>query len=194
MNNRHFLIGLAELSHRWGWYFALGILLMILGALAAGSAITTTLFSVIALGWILVFAGAALSILSFLIGRWSGFLLSLAAGVLSLITGATMLRAPLAGAASLTLVLSLFFLIGGIYRAITSIALRFPYWGWSLFSGVVSVALGALLIRGWPTISLWFLGLYIGIDLVIHGFAWCMFALRIRAIEPELRDLDRRAA
>jgi uncharacterized membrane protein HdeD (DUF308 family) len=194
VNNRHFLMGLAELSHRWGWYLALGILLMILGALAAGSAISTTVLSVIALGWILVFAGAVLSILSFLIGRWSGFLLSLAAGVFSLITGATMLRAPLAGAASLTLVLSLFFLIGGIYRAITSTAMRFPYWGWSLFSGIVSIALGAFLIRGWPTISLWFLGLYIGIDLVIHGFAWCMFALRIRVIEPELRDLDRRAA
>jgi uncharacterized membrane protein HdeD (DUF308 family) len=178
-----------EFGHRWGWYFALGVFLIALGALAAATAVWTTLLSVVALGWILLFAGAALVVLSFLTGRWSGFLLSLAAGVLSGITGIMLLRAPLSGAAALTLVIAAFLTIAGIYRAVSSIVMRFPNWGWSLFSGIVSVALGAILIAGWPEISLWFLGLYVGIDLMFHGFAWIMFSLSVRNL---VRGLETR--
>src|SRR5215472_15554601 len=86
--------GLAELAGKWGWYFALGVFLVILGFIAAGMAVATTLLSVVALGWILLVAGAGSIVLSFLTGKWSGFLLLLAAGILSIIAGLEMLSYP----------------------------------------------------------------------------------------------------
>jgi len=43
-----------------------------------------------------------------------------------------------------------------------SIALQFPSWGWSVASGVLSVALGVILLMQWQTVSLWFIGFAVG--------------------------------
>jgi uncharacterized membrane protein HdeD (DUF308 family) len=182
-----FRAGLEELGHRWGWYLALGIALIVLGLIAVSDAYLATVASVIVFGWILIAGGVLLGFISFLTGKWSGFLLALAAGILSFITGIMMLRAPLAGAATLTLLILSFFIIEGIYRTIASIALRFPNWGWSLASGIVSIVLGGILLAGWPQISFWFVGLLVGIDLIVHGFSWCMFAMSVHNVSRVLK-------
>jgi uncharacterized membrane protein HdeD (DUF308 family) len=195
MARSRFRTGLAEVNRKWGWYFALGVFLVVLGAIASGMAVTTTVFSVVTLGWILLGAGAALVVHSFLTGKWSGFLLSLAAGALSAIAGITILSYPLSGALAITLMVGTILIAAGIYRSIASIAMQFPNWGWSLFSGIVSLALGAMLLRGWPTTGLWFLGLYIGVDLILHGLSWIMFSLRVHSLAGlEITEADRRAA
>src|SRR5262245_41045084 len=97
-----FRAGLLDVDRKWGWYFALGVFLVVLGALATGMAVATTLLSIVALGWILMIAGVGLTVMSFLTGKWSGFLLSLAAGVLSIIAGFTMVSSPLSAAVALT--------------------------------------------------------------------------------------------
>ena len=188
--------GLADIDRKWGWYFALGALLIVLGTVATGMAVTTTIFSVVVLGWILLGAGACLAVLSFMTARWGGFLLTLAAGVLSGIAGISMLRSPISGAVAITLMVGTILVAVGIFRSVASIVMRFPSWGWSLFSGIVSLALGALLLRDWQSASLWFLGFYVGIDLMIHGFSWIMFSLGVHnlARRMEITDADRRAA
>src|SRR5215468_9174473 len=70
---------LAELDHKRGWFIGLGIFLIVLGVVAIGAAVATTLVSVILLGWILLVGSIGLAIVSFLTGRWGGFLLTLAA-------------------------------------------------------------------------------------------------------------------
>src|SRR5262245_57994282 len=97
--------GLAELAEKWGWYFALGIFLVVVGFIASGMAVATTMLSVMALSWILLGAGAVSVVLSFLTGRWSGFLLLLVAGILSIAAGIEMLSSPVAGAVAITLII-----------------------------------------------------------------------------------------
>jgi uncharacterized membrane protein HdeD (DUF308 family) len=190
-----FRSGLAELGAKWGWYFALGIFLVVLGVIAAGMAVTTTVLSVMALGGILVIAGAGLVIMSFLTGKWSGFLLSLAAGILSIIAGIDMLSFPLAGAVTITVILATILLVAGIFRSIAAISMRFPNWGWALFSGIVTAVLGLVLMRNWQTASLWFLGFAIGIELIFHGISWMTFAAGLHRLAGELgREPERRVA
>ena len=184
--------GIEELGHRWGGYFALGALLLVLGIFAASYAYYTTVASVLVFGWVLIVAGVTLSVMSVMAGKWSGFLLSLAAGILSAITGIIVLRAPLSSAAALTLLVALFFGVTGIFRAVSSISMQFPNWGWALLSGIVAIGLAAALIGSWPQVSLWFLGFYVGIDLIVHGFAWCMFALSVRNVAPHIKEETRR--
>src|SRR5215510_12245558 len=191
-----FRTGLAEVDRKWGWYLALGIFLTVLGVIASGMAVATTLLSVLVLGWVLLGAGAGLVILSFLTGRWSGFLLTLAAGALSAIAGIVILSHPVSGAVGITLMVGTILIAAGIYRSIASIVMQFPNWGWSLLSGIVSLVLGYMLLSNWQSASLWFLGLYIGIDLIIHGLAWIMFSLRIHSLATtlDISETDRRAA
>src|SRR5439155_22427058 len=108
-----FRSGLAEIAGKWGWYFALGAFLVILGVIASGMGVVTTMFSVVVLGWILLGAGAGLVILSFLTGRWSGFLLSLAAGVLSIIAGIEMLSYPVSAAVAITMIIGTILVVAG---------------------------------------------------------------------------------
>jgi uncharacterized membrane protein HdeD (DUF308 family) len=156
----------------------------------------TTLLSVTVLGWVLFGSGAGLVLVSFLTARWSGFLLSLAAGVLSIIAGVNILSHPVAGAVALTMILGTILLVAGIFRAVASIAMRFPNWGWALFSGIVTFALGAMLLRNLENLSLWFLGFAVGLDLILHGVSWMTFSLGLNRLARELRvrEADRPAA
>lgn len=191
-----FRAGLAELDQKWGWYLALGVFLVVLGMFATGAAVATTLFTVVMLGWVLLGSGVALAVLSFLTGKWSGFLLTLAAGVLSIIAGFAVLSNPISGAVAITLMVGFMLVVAGIFRAVASLVMQFPHWGWSVLSGIVEFVLGVMVLQNWQTTSLWFLGLAVGIDLIFHGFAWIMFSLRVHSLAGEMRiaDADRRAA
>jgi uncharacterized membrane protein HdeD (DUF308 family) len=193
---RRLQTGVAEISQKWGWYLALGVFLIALGLVASGMAVTTTILSVTVLGWVLLAAGAGLVLLSFLTGRWSGFLLALAAGALNIMAGITILNSPVQGAVAITLMVGTILVAVGIFRSVGSIMMRFPSWGWALRSGIVSFVLGILLLRSWQSASLWFLGLYVGIDLIFHGVSWIMFALSVHSVTKDLRisDEGRRAA
>lgn len=190
-----FRSALAEMDQKWGWYFALGAFLTVLGVIACGMAITATLVTIAALGWIMLAAGAALILLSFLTGKWSGFLLALAAGVLVAITGIAMLNSPVSAAAAITLMVGTILMAAGIYRSAASIVMQFPNWAWSLISGIASFVLGAMLLNRWQTASLYFLGLYVGLDLIFHGISWIMFSLKVHHLAGELEvdELDRAA-
>jgi uncharacterized membrane protein HdeD (DUF308 family) len=191
-----FRSGLAEVAGRWGWYFALGVFLVMLGIAASGMAVGTTILSVVLLGWILLVAGAGLVLLSFLTGKWSGFLLSLAAGILSIIAGIEMLSYPVSGAVAVNMIIGTVLVVAGIFRSVASIAMRFPNWGWALVSGIAAFVLGVVLLKDWQNTSLWFLGFAVGVDLILHGISWMTFSAGIHRLAGELgiTEADRHAA
>jgi len=83
------------------------------------------------------------------------------------VTGYLLLRHPDAGAEAATILLASLFVVGGIFRMVA--AGLFPRWGWTVFVGAVAVILGFTLLRNWPTSSTFFVGLAIGIDLILDG-------------------------
>jgi uncharacterized membrane protein HdeD (DUF308 family) len=82
----------------------------------------------------------------------------------------------------LTLILASFFIVGGTFRAAAAGTLQFPRWGWSAFSGAVSVVLGVMLLAQMPVSSIWFIGFAIGIDLVFDGASLSGVASAIRSL------------
>jgi uncharacterized membrane protein HdeD (DUF308 family) len=91
-------------------------------------------------------------------------------------------RYPIAGEFGLTLVLASFFIVGGVFRAIGAGALQFPQWGWAVFSGIVSVALGVMLLTQLPTSSLWFIGMAIGVDFIFDGGSFVALGAALRGV------------
>ena len=51
--------------------------------------------------------------------------------------------------------------------------------GWMmLILGIFGVLAGILILFGSPSISVWALGFLVGVDLISHGLAWLLYALR----------------
>jgi uncharacterized membrane protein HdeD (DUF308 family) len=171
---------LHEIHHSRGWFLALGIALIVLGAVCLLGEITATFATVLAIGWLLLIAAVFALIHAVRTHTWGGFFLHLLSAVLRGVTGFLLLRYPLAGALTITLFLASFFIVGGIFRAVGAGVLRFPRWGWATFSGIVSVALGVMLFWQLPASSVWFLGLAVGIDFIFDGTSLVALGLALR--------------
>ena len=50
--------------------------------------------------------------------------------------------------------------------------------------GAVAIFAGGVILSGWPASGLWVLGLFLGIDLVMHGVWWIVFAFVLRRGRP----------
>ena len=161
--------GFDRVHDSWGWFIALGIALIVLGGVCILGDVTATLATVLAFGWLLIVGAVVALIQAFQVRTWSGFFLFFLSALLRGFTGYLLLRYPLAGEYGLTLLLASFFIVGGVFRAIGASALHFPQWGWAVFSGIVSVALGVMLFTQLPISSLWFIGMVIGIDFIFDG-------------------------
>ncbi len=174
--------GLDKIHDSWGWFIALGIALIVLGGVCILGDVTATLATVLAFGWLLIVGALVALIQAFQVRTWSGFFLFFLSALLRGFTGYLLVRYPIAGEYGLTLVLASLFIVGGVFRAIGAGALQFPQWGWAVFSGIVSVALGVMLLTQLPTSSLWFIGMAIGIDFIFDGGWFIALGAALRAV------------
>jgi uncharacterized membrane protein HdeD (DUF308 family) len=180
------IAGMEDVRRSWGWFLALGILLVMLGVACIAFDVTATFTTVLVFGWMLLISGVFALVQAFTIGTWSGFFLYLLGALFRGFTGYLLIRYPITGAESLTLVLAAFFIVGGLFRAIGFAMAKFPRWGWAVFSGAVSVVLEFLLLVQLPTSGVWFIGFAIGVDLIFDGAAVTSFATAIHTL-PNLR-------
>jgi uncharacterized membrane protein HdeD (DUF308 family) len=185
---------LENLRHRWGWLLALGIVMIILGTIAFFIAPAATIGTVLVLGWLLVISGVVEVIHAFRVRRWGGLFLHLIGGLLGIFVGLLVVTHPLAGALAWTLLFASFFTVIGIFRVVTAISVKFPHWGWAVFDGIVTLALGILLWAEWPWSGFWFLGMAVGISLILRGWSYLMFALAIHNLPVIPAVQVRRAA
>jgi len=80
------------------------------------------------------------------------------------------------------MLLALLFIVGGVFRITGAGVIQFPYWGWTLFSGLVSVGLGVFLLATFATSTTFFVGIAIGVDLIFNGGALVAFGAAIRSL------------
>jgi uncharacterized membrane protein HdeD (DUF308 family) len=170
----------ASMRPYWWLFLGLGLVSIILGFVAIGSPYITTAIAVTVFGILLLAAGVTEVIHAVLVRNWRGFALHLLAAALYLLVGLFMLEDSVRAAAVITLLLAANFFVGGLLRIIFSIVIRFPAWPWVLIHGVIDLILGVLIFSGWPDSSLTIIGLFIGIDLLFHGWAWVLLGLSVR--------------
>ena len=174
------LSGLDRVRSKWGWFVALGIALVLVGMIAIGSSVLTTIVTMVIFGWLLIFAGCVESVSAFYMRSWGGFFLHLLGAALDFVLGYLFLAQPVQGAEVLTVFLACLFFVGGVFRIGASLTTQFPGWGWSLFSGAVNVLLGVLLLKQWPYSGLWFIGFCVGLELIFRGWFWIMLGSALK--------------
>jgi len=187
--------GTAAIRESWIWFLFMGIALMVLGVACVVYDVTATYTTVVIFGWLLLVSGIFQMVQTLRTGTrvgsrillaWGGFFLYLLSALFRGVVGFLLIRHPVVGAQSLTLLLGFFFIVGGLFRAIGSGTAQFPRWGWAVLSGIISVILGAMVLSQVPSTSVWFIGFALGVDLIFDGFAVFSFAFavhRLPAIE-----------
>lgn len=178
-------LGLENLRQRWGWFLALGIVLIVLGTVAVGSAVLMTLATMVFIGWLMIIGGLMQVVHAFATKSWGGFFIDLLSGILYVVVGFMIIANPGATAVALTLLISMFLIFGGIFRIVAAVMVRFQNWVWLLLHGVISLLLGILIWQQWPFSGLWVIGLVVGIDMIFNGWSLVMLGLVAKNLPVE---------
>lgn len=179
---RHFRPGpdLASLP-KWGWMLALGVVYLITGFVALGSVAVATVASVLLVGVMMIIAGVAEVINAFQIKTWGKLLLCALLGALYIVAGFVTFENTALGAVVLTLMLGASLVAAGIMRLILAFSMKHatPRF-WLAISGVITLLIGLLILVRWPINSVYILGLFLSLDLIVAGASWIGISFGLR--------------
>lgn len=173
--------GIAALHPKWGWIVAMGAVYLIAGFVALGSVVMATVASVIVVGAMMIVAGAVEIIGAFQMKSWGKFLIWALLGMLYVIAGFLTFDNPLFAAVLLTLFLGGSLIASGAVRLFLAFSMkRESPWVWVALSAVITLLLGFLILARWPVNSVYILGLFLGIDLIMAGAGWISLGFSLR--------------
>ena len=177
-----------SIREHWTLFLIEGIVLVVLGLLAIIIPPIATIAVEIIIGWLLLISGIVGVITTFRMRHVAGFWWSLVSAVLGITAGIVLLRWPLSGALSLTVILTVFFLIEGVASILYALEHKRELsgrWAWMLISGAVDLVLASIIFLGLPGTAAWAIGLLVGINMVFGGSAVIAMALHARTINPQ---------
>jgi uncharacterized membrane protein HdeD (DUF308 family) len=177
----------SSLRGHWKLFLVEGILLVVLGLGAVSLPPLATVAVAIILGWVLLLSGIAGLATTFSMRHAPGFWWSLASALLATAAGVALLRWPLTGTLSLTLILTVFLTLEGIVSVFYALDHRRQLsgrWGMMLLSGLVDLILAGMIFSGLPATAAWAIGLLVGINMIFGGSALIAMALHARRLNP----------
>jgi uncharacterized membrane protein HdeD (DUF308 family) len=172
---------LQALHQQWWCFLLLGISLVVIGSICIADPLIASISSVLVLGFLMLAGGITQIVSSFWAGKWSGMLMHMLIGVLYAVVGYMIIDAPGISLAVLTKFIAIFLIVGGVFRIVSALMMRFHDWGWVLLNGLITLILG-LIINRQPGDNLWVIGLFIGIEMIFNGWAWVMLAIGLRRV------------
>src|ERR1700720_4829851 len=177
----------ASLRSHWKLFLIEGIVLVILGLAAVMLPLLATLATAILVGWVFLLSGIIGLAATFRMRHAPGFWWSLLSGILGVVAGVVLLRWPLSGALSLTLVLTTFLVLEGVVSVMFALEHKRELsgrWGMMLLSGLVDLLLAGMIFAGLPGTAAWAIGLLVGINMIFGGSALIAMALHARDAVP----------
>ena len=173
-------VAINEISKKWGWILAIGILMVILGTIGIGATFVLSLTTVMFFG-LLILIGSGFQLLDAF--RYKGWSLigKMLIALLYLAVGFIMVKNPLLASTTLTLFIAWALIAVGIVRIIMAFQLRgVDGWIWTLISGVAAIVLGIMILNNWPESGLWVIGMFVAIELIFNGWGMIMLALAVK--------------
>ena len=158
-----------------------GILLVVFGMVAIGSPFLAAVAVNIAVAWLIVLAGVVHVMLGVRAHGAGSMIWKLLVGLAYLVFGVYLITHPVLGVASLTLLLASLFLIEGILDIVLFFSMR-PLGGssWVLVDGIITLLLGLMIYRQWPSSAAWAIGTLVGVSMIVSGVTRVMLSLAVR--------------
>jgi uncharacterized membrane protein HdeD (DUF308 family) len=170
-----------------GWSIGLSVLMIVAGFLAIAVPQAAGIAVNILVAWLLVFSGAAHLVFAWHTRTTGVMLWELLLGILYIFIGAYLLFHPVAGLASLTLALAIYLFAEGVLELILWFRIR-PMQGSGglLFDGIVTLILGFMIWRTWPSSTEWVIGTLVGFSMLFSGISRLMLSLAARRLVAKL--------
>lgn len=182
---------LGDISRKWGWIMAGGLLLMILGIVGLSMEFAMTIVSVLYFGIMVLIGGAMILLNTFQAEGWKSKLWHLLIGVLYIAAGIVMIMEPQGTAVWFTLFIAAYLFAVGILRIITSFQMRGASgWGWTLLAGISGIILSFMIYAEWPYSGLWAIGLFVSIDLLMQGISLVTIAWAAKQAGREMQPAN----
>ena len=110
---------------------------------------------------------------------WTGLI-----GLIALIAGVSLIADPLGGLVTLTVLLGILLIVGGIGRLLLAYALRETRFFWILLiTGAAGILIGGLIFSNIAEAATSLLGLLLGIQLLVEGVALVILGIAVRSRE-----------
>lgn len=170
-----------------GWSIALSVLMIVAGIFAIVIPPVAGIAVVYAVGWLLIFSGAFHLIFAWHTRGAGGMIWEVLLGILYAGVGAYALVHPVAGLASLTLILACYLFVEAVLELVLSFRLR-PMRGsnWLLLDGVVTLVLAVLIWASWPSGTEWVIGTLVGISMLFGGTSRLFLSMAARHVIAEV--------
>jgi len=163
------------------WSIALSVLMIVSGVLAIFVPSVAGLTVTLVFGWLLLLTGALHLGLAWRgQGGWA-IIGEIVISVLYGVAGLYLLARPVAGLASLTIVLSAYLVMKGVLEAVVAFSVRPAAGsGWLIFDAILTVAIAAMIATAWPASTAWAIGLLVGVSMISSGFTRLMISTAVR--------------
>lgn len=158
----------AMVVRRTAWDVILGAVIIVGGIILLGNVVLATAVSVLLLGWIALASGVVLVVGSVFRIKSGGFWSAALGGAILVVLGLFVLRNPLIGAVSLTLMAGSMFFASGLTRVITASQSKQGRW-LLVISGLISIGLGLWVLVNISTATLVLLGTLVAIQTLLEG-------------------------
>jgi uncharacterized membrane protein HdeD (DUF308 family) len=160
------------------------ILLIAFGFLAIALPFATSWGVVVVIAWLIVFSGGLQFIHAFQSKGNGSIVWKVLVAVLYLIVGLYFLINPLLGVAAFTFALAIFLVADGLVDLVAYFQNRSATGsGWILFDEIVTLILGVMVWRQWPSSSLWVIGTLVGISMILTGTTRLMLSVAARGLQ-----------
>jgi len=162
-----------------------GILMLLLGIAGVYMSSTMTMTSMLIFGIFIMISGVVFLVESFSSPEWKGKLLFLLLALIYIVAGIMIVAFPAESAIWFTLFLAVMFVFVGIMRIVAGFLVsdEISNWKWMLFYGMLDILLGVMIYVQWPVSGLWVIGLFVSIELIIHGLNAIMLSREVKKFQ-----------
>lgn len=174
-------LSFGNIGKNWGWLLALGVIYVLLGTIGLGMSAAVTIGTMLMFGILLLVGGGFQFAYMFRESTWKNRLLHLLTAALYIAGGLGLLSNPQAGSMVLTLLLGSVIAAAGVLRIIAGIQWKAAgARAWVIVSGIISLILGIMILMKWPESSLWVIGMFVAIELIVQGWTYVFVAAAAR--------------
>lgn len=176
-----------SLEQGWKTLALAGGAIAILGLIAMLLPFATGIALSYLLGVVLVVSAVVHGYHAFGARGWTGRAWQLTLGVVSAVAGIAVIVNPIIGLMTLTLLAIAYLIVDGIAELATGFHMEPDSGrGWVGASGVISLVLAGLLWGGFPVDALWFVGVAVGLSLLLTGFSMVAVAYTGRRVDEDV--------
>lgn len=170
----------------WWFWVLIGITFIFGGLLALFNPFVATVTAEQIAAWLFVFGGIAQLVAAVRMGGWGSRILNAILALAYLWLGISLLANPLAGILTLTLIVSIIFMINGTAKLLLAFTMRKTTYFWPfLISGAVSVLLAVMVLSNLPQTASVLLGVLLAVELLSSGVMIIAFALFLKDSAPD---------